>query len=116
MSKRKYGNEKSIQKIMSPEGRLQDKTIQRRKAILNNFKKYVLGNEIVFEDLLERNEDGKKNLEKAMVKYFSDLMIKDKKTKEPSIPKAKTMEFYVSNLKSALSEITPYDFGDKKGM
>ena len=50
-----------------------------------------------------------------MVKYFAALEVTNKKTKEKEIPKAKTMSAYISNLKSALSELTQYDFGDKKG-
>ena len=50
------------------------------------------------------------------MKYLAALEVTNKKSKEKDIPKAKTMSFYISNLKSALSELTQYDFGDKKGM
>lgn len=116
MSKRKYGkDEKSIMKIMSSEGRLQEKTIQRRKTILEDFKNFVSRNGGNFDDLLVKTDDAKKSLEMAMVNYWAKLEITDKKTKEKDIPKATTMNFYVSNLKSALGELTSYDFGDKKG-
>ena len=50
-----------------------------------------------------------------MVKYLGALEVTDIKTKEKDVPKANTLKFYFSNLKSALSELTQYDFGDKKG-
>ena len=62
-----------------------------------------------------KNEGAKRQLERSMVKYWADLEITNKKTKEKDVPKATTMSFYVSNLKSALAELTQYDFGDKKG-
>ena len=41
MSKRKFADDTSLEKIMSSEGRLQEKTLERRKSILADFKKFV---------------------------------------------------------------------------
>ena len=82
---------------------------------MEDFKQYLISREISFEDLIQKDDLMKKQLEKAIVKYFSQLTITDKKSKEEMAPKANTMNNYISHLKCSLSEITGYDFGDKKG-
>ena len=113
MAKRKYGDE-DLDKIMSSEGRLQDQTLKRRQTVLDEFKKSLKENES-FDELIEKNDDAKKQLEKAIVRYLSSLTIMNKITGKVDVPKANTLNFHISNLKCALSEITNYDFGDKNG-
>ena len=69
MSKRKFEDETALDKIMSSEGRLQEKTVDRRKAILEDFKTFVAKNEMVFKDLLEKNDDSKARLERTRGSY-----------------------------------------------
>ena len=115
MSKRKFEDETALDKIMSSEGRLQEKTVDRRKAILEDFKTFVAKNEMVFKDLLEKNDDSKARLERTMVKYLAQMTIIDKKTKVKETPKGNTMRSYSSHLKIALAELTNYDFGNNRG-
>ena len=116
MAKRKFGRDDDLDKIMSAEGRLEDTTVKGRKAVLDKFKAFIANNgEESFEELLEPNEDSKKRLEKAMVKYLANFTVKNKSTGKEDVPKGNTLNSYISNLKCALSELTNYNFADKNG-
>ena len=64
-----------------------------------------------FEALIQ--PAGKTPLERAMVKFLDDYEVLNKDTNEKDRPKAKTMNYILSQLKNALSEITGHNFGDK---
>ena len=66
-----------------------------------------------FEELIKLNDASKTALERAMVKFLDDYVVLDKATNQMVRPKAKTMDHLLSMLKSGLSEITKYNFGDK---
>ena len=52
-------------------------------------------------------------MERAIVNYLDNYMVFDKEEDKWVRPKAKTLDHQRSNLKSALSELTGYNFGDK---
>ena len=66
-----------------------------------------------FESLIELNDASKTALERAMVKFLDDYRVLNKETNVMDRPKANTLNYVVSMLKSGLSEITKYNFGDK---
>ena len=109
------GEENRLEKLMSAQGKLQESTRKRRTAVLDDFKNNVTDAGINFDVLMEQQntEEGKQQLEKAMVSFLDNYKVLDKETNKPIRPKANTLDFIRSNLKSALSEITGHNFSDK---
>ena len=95
---------------------LHKKTLKRRQQILTQFKKSISDAGESFEELIElNNENAKKRLEQAMVRYLAELTVINKKTKKTEIPTVNTINFHTSNLKCILYELTNYHFGDRNG-
>ena len=105
-----------IQPRSNPTYQLHKKTLKRRQQILTQFKKSISDAGESFEELIElNNENAKKRLEQAMVRYLAELTVINKKTKKTEIPTVNTINFHTSNLKCILYELTNYHFGDKNG-
>ena len=102
-----------LDRIMSSEGRLKEETKKRRSSILESFKTKVHEAGGNFEDLIKPNEDAKKALERAMVKFFDDYEVLDKDTGAMTRPKANSLNYLLSQLKCILSDKTGYNFSDK---
>ena len=94
---------------MSSEGRLNEETRKRRKAVLDDFKQTVSESGENFDDLIKEKED----LERFMVNFLDGYKVLDKATGKAIPPKDNTLNFIRSNLKCALSDLTGYNFGDK---
>ena len=100
----------------NPTYQLHKKTLKRRQQILTQFKKSISDAGESFEELIElNNENAKKRLEQAMVRYLAELTVINKKTKKTEIPTVNTINFHTSNLKCILYELTNYHFGDRNG-
>ena len=119
MSKRKFGDlqDEDLDKMMSNEGRLQEKTTKRRKSVLAAFRTFAYDEASVDLDqlILVKNDEHKSQLEKLMVKYLAKFTVKNKSSKKDETPKGTTFNSTASHLKCSLNELTGYDFSDQKG-
>ena len=98
-----------LEKLMSSEGRLNEETRKRRKAVLDDFKHTVSESGENFDDLIKEKED----LERFMVNFLDDYKVLDKDSGKVIKPKDNTLNSIRSHLKCALSDLTGYNFGDK---
>ena len=92
-------------------GGLKAETLQRRKAILEAFKKYIAEKDLAFEEVLKEYEP----LENHMLKFLEGYRVQDKKDKTKDIrPKDSYFLFIKSNLTVALEDLSGFNFSESR--